>query len=204
MIGFAVYSYEGVGVVLPILDVTAAPEKFNKILFAVLTTVTVSYVAFGEFCYIIYGSDLTNPIVTENLPYSTIPQLVKIIFCINLIFSYPLVIYPANMVIESYMYGSWAKTKKRQWMKNLNRTIMVAFTIVISLLMGEQLDKFLSINGSLFCTPIAFILPTLFHYKLVAETKSQKNVDIAILVLAVVIMIFCTIYGVINWVWATD
>ena len=38
---------------------------------------------------------------------------VKIAFSLNLVFSYPLVIHPANLVLESYLFGSWAKTRKR-------------------------------------------------------------------------------------------
>ena len=29
-IGFAVYSYEGIGVILPVQDITASPETFHK------------------------------------------------------------------------------------------------------------------------------------------------------------------------------
>jgi proton-coupled amino acid transporter len=47
MVGFSVYSYEGIGIILPIMDLTAKPEHYPKILFAVLTTVMVTYVGFG-------------------------------------------------------------------------------------------------------------------------------------------------------------
>ncbi len=55
MIGSAVYSYEGIGVVLPLLEVTEKPEMYPKILFYVLLTVMVLYVGFGEFCLFVYG-----------------------------------------------------------------------------------------------------------------------------------------------------
>ena len=61
MIGFAVYTYEGIGVILPVYEICAVPEKYTQITFAVMTTVFVSYVAFGEFTYFIYGSKLSHP-----------------------------------------------------------------------------------------------------------------------------------------------
>ena len=41
----------------------------------------------------------------------------------------PLVIYPANIVIESYIYAGMPKSKKRQLLKNITRSIMILFTI---------------------------------------------------------------------------
>jgi proton-coupled amino acid transporter len=55
MIGSAVYSYEGIGVVLPLLEVTQKPEMYPKILLYVLLTVMILYVSFGEYCLFIYG-----------------------------------------------------------------------------------------------------------------------------------------------------
>lgn len=56
------------------------------------------------------------------------------------------------------------KTKTRQFYKNVSRTVLIIITIVAAIELGEDLDKFLSILGSLTCTPVAFILPAAFHY----------------------------------------
>ena len=58
MIGSAVYSYEGIGVILPLLEVTEKPEQYPKILTYVLITVMVLYVGFGEFCLSVYGYEI--------------------------------------------------------------------------------------------------------------------------------------------------
>lgn len=67
MIGSAVYSYEGIGVILPLLEVTEKPELYPKILTYVLVTVMLLYVGFGEFCLSVYGNEIEKPLITENL-----------------------------------------------------------------------------------------------------------------------------------------
>ena len=56
MIGSAVYAYEGIGTILPILDVTERPEIFQKLLSLVLATVFILYTFFGTYCYFVYGN----------------------------------------------------------------------------------------------------------------------------------------------------
>lgn len=90
MIGSAVYSYEGIGVILPLLEVTEKPELYPKILFYVLLTVMVLYVSFGEFCLFVYGNLIQLPLITENLPSGVVVWIIKIFFSINLFFTYPL------------------------------------------------------------------------------------------------------------------
>lgn len=105
-------------------------------------------------------------------------------------------LYPVNLVVEGHLYAGWPKSRKRQMFKNLNRAVTVIFTIVLALYIWEKLDLFLSVTGALFCTPIAFIFPALFHYKACAETTAQKVVDLSIVTVATIIMIYCTYSGI--------
>ena len=77
MIGSAVYSYEGIGVVLPLLEVTQKPEMYSRILLYVLLTVMILYVSFGEYCLFIYGEDLKLPLITANLPQGAVVQILR-------------------------------------------------------------------------------------------------------------------------------
>lgn len=90
MIGSAVYAYEGIGVVIPLLDVTEKPDLFPKILLLVLCTVFGLYTFFGEFCYFVYGDKLNDPLITANLPLGIVVYLVKIFFSLNMIITCPL------------------------------------------------------------------------------------------------------------------
>ena len=200
VIGFAVYAYEGIGVVIPVMEITEKQDVFPKVLFAVITTVFILYLAFGLFCFFVYGSALATPLITSNLPPTNpVSWVIKILFCFNLIFSYPLVIYPANMIIESYLFGKMPFSTFRKWLKNLYRTIMVGFTVIIALLLGNALGSFLALLGAFSCTPIAFTLPALFHYKLVAKTGLARTVDLLLIIVSLFIMIFCSAFSIYTW-----
>lgn len=58
VVSFAVYCYEGIGVVIPVMEITEKPEIYPKILMAVMTTVFVGYTLFGEFCYFVWGDEI--------------------------------------------------------------------------------------------------------------------------------------------------
>ena len=114
-IGFSVYAFEGIGVILPIMEVTEKPEIYMKILTVTCLAIALMYIGFSEFCIFSYGaSTLTRPLITDSLPpQSAVTWIVKIAFSLNLVFSYPLVIHPANLVLESYLFSGWEKTRKR-------------------------------------------------------------------------------------------
>lgn len=64
-IGFSIYAYEGVGVIMPIQDITRDPEKYNNIVYAVVLTCGLYYMIFGNFCVISWGQELeNNPLIT--------------------------------------------------------------------------------------------------------------------------------------------
>jgi solute carrier family 36 (proton-coupled amino acid transporter) len=107
ILGFAVYSFEGIGVVMPILKDTKDKSRFNEILLAALVTVGTVYVVFGIICVSAYGNTMTSPFITEMLPPNNyIVIIIKFAFLVNVICSYPLVIKPCNDILENTLYGS--------------------------------------------------------------------------------------------------
>ena len=49
--------------------------------------------------------------------------------------------------------------------------MLVGFTVIVTMLVGDNIGKFLGILGAVTCTPIAFTFPAMFHLKLLAKTK---------------------------------
>ena len=54
-IGFAVYAFEGIGVILPIMEVTENKEGYFKILCIVVVFICILYISFSEFTLFSYG-----------------------------------------------------------------------------------------------------------------------------------------------------
>jgi hypothetical protein len=49
-----VYAYEGVGVILPVYEITENKENYFRVICTVLGAVTVMYIGFSEFCLFTY------------------------------------------------------------------------------------------------------------------------------------------------------
>jgi proton-coupled amino acid transporter len=119
-IGSSIYSFEGIGVVIPILDVTANPKQFPKILLGVMLTSLILFTGFGEFCLFVYGTELDKkPLITMNLPDGPVIWTLKAVFSINVIVSISICAFPANNIIESYVFKSMKSSSKKDWLINL-------------------------------------------------------------------------------------
>ena len=198
-LGFSAYVFEGIGLILTVYEITANKEKYKYIVVGVILSCASAFIFFGTFCAFAWGDELNTPLVTDKLPPNMIGWTIRLLFCVCLVFSQPLQLYPAHMIIEDYLYSTWPKTPKRMWSKNVTRTLLVGFTVVFTMMLGEKMDKFLSILGALCCTPIAFTFPAMFHLKVVANSPLEKAGDILIILLSAVILVLCTTLGFIGW-----
>lgn len=102
---------------------------------------------------------------------------------------------------EPYQHGriSWTVTIQ----KNAFRGFIVACLVGIAIVGASQLESFISLIGAICCVPLAFIYPTLFHLKLVAETRWVKVVDIFIAGFGILAFIGCTAITIYVWVTQT-
>ena len=60
-----------------------------------MVTLTAIYMFYGTFCYMAFGDNISL-IVTEMMPATWWASLLKILFCINLAFTYSIIIHPTN------------------------------------------------------------------------------------------------------------
>jgi len=95
-IGFSIYAYEGIGLILPVQDVIEDKSKFINVVRTVFVSFIILYLSFGLFVLDAFGeANKTNPLATDFLAttFSSqiwIADLITIFFMINLIFTYPL------------------------------------------------------------------------------------------------------------------
>lgn len=78
--------------------------------------------------------------------------------------------------------------------------VLYTFTVVlIAVLAAGHYERFTSLAGALTCTPIAYILPVAFHYKLTRLTKREKICDLALIIIGVVGMVIVTTLSIVEW-----
>jgi solute carrier family 36 (proton-coupled amino acid transporter) len=131
-LGTAIYTFEGIGIVLPVKDTCKNPQDYPKILTTMMVFLIVIFIIFGLFNYFSYGAAAlsTAPLITRLLPTGSLPvEIILLLFIVNLFISYPLVIHPANMILEGALYSKMPQSKIRKWLKNSNRAILTAITI---------------------------------------------------------------------------
>lgn len=138
-------------------------------------------------------------LITDALPsQSYVTYTLKVLYTINLFFSYPLMISPAINLLEGYIFNTTSKpTKGRYWMQNLFRSMTVAFTIVVALCIYKYISLFIDVVAAATCSPLAFSLPAIFHYKLMGQNKWHLFICIVTVALAV-FMVVQAIYELTN------
>lgn len=112
-IGSTVFLFEGIGVILPIYDVTADKKRFPTVFTVQFVSVAIVELSFSLFCVFSWKSKIASPLITDLLPAGAIVWIIKAAYAVVLIIMSELLLFPAHLAIESYFFGSWEKSKKR-------------------------------------------------------------------------------------------
>ena len=113
-LGFSIYCYEGIGVVMPVMATCDDPKNFRKIVSYAFATLITVYCTFGLICCLAFGSNMNESIVTQMIPSGNITIIIiKVIFCVNLLCSYAIVIYPTNVAVENWLCGCFKNSKNK-------------------------------------------------------------------------------------------
>jgi proton-coupled amino acid transporter len=185
--GVAVYAFEGVGMVLPIESEMKERETFGKILGLSMGLISVIYGAFGVLGYFAFGND-TQDIITANLGPGLISLLVQLGLCINLFFTFPLMMNPVYEIVERRFWGG----RYCLWLRWLS--VMVVTLVALTV---PNFADFLSLVGSSVCCGLGFVLPALFHLLVFKEEMNWKGwtIDVGIVSLGLVLAVSGTWYA---------
>ncbi|XVF67132.1 hypothetical protein PTKIN_Ptkin10aG0096400 [Pterospermum kingtungense] len=177
--GVAVYAFEGIGMVLPIESEMKDTSNFGKILALSMGFISLMYGAFGVLGYFAFGAE-TSDIITANLGAGWISTLVQLGLCINLFFTFPLMMNPVYEIVERRFWGG----NYCLWL----RWLLVLIVSLVALFVPNFAD-FLSLVGSSVCCGLAFVLPALFHLLVFKEELGWKGwtLDVGIVALGLVL-----------------
>ncbi|KAG0212895.1 neutral amino acid transporter [Mortierella sp. GBA30] len=199
-IGTAVFSYEGIGMVIPICGSMANPKQFPRALTIVLTVVCVLLVSFGAMGYAAYGEEVKT-IVLDDLPNQTGGEkagknAIQLLYIIAIFLTTPLMLFPCIRIIENVVFravGNTPRGKTRLMKENIVR-ILIDFCVAAVAYAGyTKLDIFIAFVGSFACAPLLFIFPPLFHIKAYPNQPTWRKISDIVLILFGFLVFFYTL-----------
>ncbi|KAI4171285.1 MAG: hypothetical protein LQ343_004362 [Gyalolechia ehrenbergii] len=199
-IGTAIFTFEGVGLILPIQESMRQPSKFPPVLAAVMVIITVVFVSMGALSYAAFGSS-TKTVVLLNLPQDDkFVNAVQFLYSLAILLSTPLQLFPAIRIMENAFFTRSGKNNPRIKIgKNVFRFCLVMVCALIAWGGAGDLDKFVAVIGTFCCLPLVYVYPALLHLKAVAQTRRQQIADICLCIFGFVVMVYTTTLTVKDW-----
>lgn len=159
-IGTAIFTFEGIGLIIPIQESMADPRKFPKVMFVVMIIITALFTVMGAVSYAAYGSK-TETVVLLNLPQDNkLVNGVQFLYSMAIMLSTPLQIFPAIKILENGLFARSGKYNPYiKWQKNVFRFFFVIVCAIIAWGGADDLDKFVALVGNFACIPLVYIYP---------------------------------------------
>ncbi|KAI5118134.1 hypothetical protein M0805_001733 [Coniferiporia weirii] len=194
LIGTAVFSFEGVGLVIPISDSMREPRKFPAVLTAVMLFLIVLFGGAGVLAYLTFGSEIQTLVITNLDTDKKLVQIVQFLYSVAILLSVPLQLFPAIRIMENGLFTRSGKGDlKVKWQKNIFRFFIAAVTALVSWAGASDLDKFVSLVGSFACVPLCYVYPAMLHYRACARTRKAKIADILLMIFGTAAAIYTTL-----------
>lgn len=199
-IGTAIFTFEGVGLIIPIQESMKHPEKFARVLGIVMIIVTVLMTSIGALSYAAYGSS-TKTVVILNLPQdSKFVNVIQFLYSLAILLSTPLQLFPAIRILETELFSRSGKYNPYiKWQKNVFRFVLVVICALIAWGGADDLDKFVSLVGSFACVPLVWIYPPLLHLKAVSMARWRRVADYLLCAFGAAACFYTTVLTIQQW-----
>ncbi|KAM5342817.1 hypothetical protein ACJ41O_013783 [Fusarium nematophilum] len=202
-VGSAIFTFEGIGLILPIQSSMKKPEQFSNLLYLVMFIITIIFTSVGALCYATFGEDTKIQVISNFPQDSPLVNAVQFLYSMAVLAGDPVQLFPAARIIETSMFGERATGKKSiaiKWKKNALRTAIVGVCAGVSIVGASDLDKFVALIGSFACVPLVYIYPAYLHYKGAAETTWAKALDVVLMVVGFIAMVYTTVVTAYQWI----
>jgi len=174
-IGTAIFTFEGVGLIIPIQESMKQPQKFPPVLACAMISITILFVGMGALSYAAFGS-ATKTVVLLNLPQdSKVVNAVQLLYSLAILLSTPLQLFPAIRIMETGLFSRSGKYNPYiKWKKNAFRFFLVIVCAVVAYAGANDLDKFVALVGSFACVPLVYVYPVGFVTKVTPRILTLK------------------------------
>ena len=159
-IGTAIFTFEGVGLIIPIQESMRKPSEFPPVLAGVMIVITVVFISMGALSYAAFGSS-TKTVILLNLPQDNkFVNSVQFLYSLAILLSTPLQLFPAIRIMENGLFTRSGKYNPYiKWKKNVFRFVLVVLCALIAWGGAADLDKFVALVGSFACVPLVYVYP---------------------------------------------
>lgn len=200
-IGSAIFTFEGIGLILPIQSSMREPERFSKLLYIVMVIITIIFTSVGLLCYATFGDNTRVEIISNFPQNSKLVNAVQFLYSMAVLVGTPVQLFPAIRILEGKLFGhrSGKQSNSTKWKKNGFRMLVVGVCAGISIVGASDLDKFVALIGSFACVPLVYIYPALLHYQGIAEKGWVKAGDILLMVVGLGAMVYTTSVTIKQW-----
>lgn len=205
-IGSTIFTFEGIGLILPIQQSMKKPERFGALLYGVMFLITVVFAGVGFLSYAAFG-EKTKVEIIDNLPQmDKFVNAVQFLYSLAILVGTPVQLFPAVRILEGYVFGrrSGKRDAATKWKKNGFRVAVTCVAGFIAAAGADDLDKFVALLGSVACIPLVYIYPAFLHYKGVAEGKIVKTADLFFIACGCVACVFTGFITIKHWVDGTS
>ncbi|KAJ8611567.1 hypothetical protein MRB53_037870 [Persea americana] len=194
-IGTAIFTFEGIGLIIPIQDGMKKPQQLPAVLGVVMVIITIIFVSMGALSYAAYGSK-TETVIILNMPQDNkVVNGVQFIYSLAILLSTPMQIFPAITILEKGIFTKSGKYSKNvKWLKNGFRFLVVMGSAMIAWVGANDLDKFVALVGSFACIPLVYIYPA------VAGVWWSRMVDVLLCIFGFVLMAYTTVLTIRAWI----
>jgi proton-coupled amino acid transporter len=159
-IGTAIFTFEGIGLIIPIQESMKRPQKFSAVLGGVMIIITIVFISMGALSYAAFGSH-TKTVVLLNLPQDDkFVNAVQFLYSLAILLSTPLQLFPAIRITENELFTRSGKYNPYiKWQKNIFRFFLVMACAALAWGGAGDLDKFVALVGSFACVPLVYVYP---------------------------------------------
>lgn len=118
------FSFEGIGLVIPITDSMREPHKFPAVLSGVMIFLLLLFGGAGALAYLTFGPSIQTVVLVNLDTSSRLTQAVQLLYSLAIMLSVPLQLFPAIRIMENGIFGPGRSGKgdwRVKWEKNVFR-----------------------------------------------------------------------------------